>query len=105
MAFSIEGRAYLATYAIWTDPAEDERHHDWVISHTERLAALGKGVYLGDTDFTRRPDRFLSEANFRRLEEIRRRRDPDELFCSYLIAEGAELNAEPARRRYTASGR
>jgi FAD/FMN-containing dehydrogenase len=106
MAFSIEGRAYLATYAIWADPADDERHRDWVVGHTRRLAAAaGKGVYLGDTDFTRRPDRFLSDANFRRLEEIRRRRDPDRLFCSYLIAEGAELNAESDRRPYTASGR
>jgi FAD/FMN-containing dehydrogenase len=93
MAFSIEGRAYLATYAIWPDPADDERHRDWVVSHTERLArTVGKGVYLGDTDFTRRPDRFLSDENYRRLEEIRRRRDPDGLFCSYLIAEGATLN-------------
>ena len=106
MAFSIEGRAYLATYAIWPDPADDERHRDWVVRHARSLAgAVGKGVYLGDTDFTRRPDRFLSEANFRCLEEIRGRRDPDGLFCSYLIADGAELNAESDRRPYTASGR
>ena len=64
-----------------------------------RLATLGKGVYLGDTDFTRRPDRFLTEENFRRLEEIRARRDPEGRFCSYLTADGAELNAEPERRR------
>lgn len=95
MAFSIEGRAYLATYAIWPDPADDERHREWVVGHTKRLAgAVGKGVYLGDTDFTRRPDRFMSEENFRRLEEIRRRRDPEGLFCSYLIAEGATLNGD-----------
>jgi hypothetical protein len=54
-------------------------------------------VYLGDTDFTRRPDRFLSEENFRRLEDIRRQRDPDGLFCSYLIATGAMLNHDPRR--------
>ena len=103
MAFSVEGRAYIATYAIWSDPADDERHRRWVVDHTTKLSALGKGVYLGDTDFTRRSDRFLSKANFRRLEEIRERRDPDGRFCSYLIAEGAELNAEPDRRRRTAS--
>ena len=34
MAFSIEGHAYIATYAIWTDPADDERHRDWVMEHT-----------------------------------------------------------------------
>jgi FAD/FMN-containing dehydrogenase len=99
MAFSIEGRAYIATYAIWSDPADDERHRDWVVDHTSGLAELGKGVYLGDTDFTRRADRFLTDANFRRLEEIRARRDPEGRFSSYLIADGAELNAEPVGRR------
>ncbi len=103
MAFSVEGHAYLATYAIWSDPAEDEGHREWVLRHTRRLAALGKGVYLGDTDFTRRPDRFLSPENFGRLQSIRARRDPDGLFCSYLMAEGAQLNGEPDRRRGTAS--
>ena len=59
MAFSVEGHVYIASYAIWSDPADDERHRSWVVDHTTRLATLGKGVYLGDTDFTRRPDRFL----------------------------------------------
>ena len=104
MAFSVEGRAYIATYAIWPDAADDDRHRDWVVRHTNRLAAVGKGVYLGDTDFTRRADRFLSDENFRRLQDIRARRDPDGLFCSYLIADGAQLNAEPDRRQRTASG-
>ena len=103
MAFSVEGRAYIATYAVWSDPAQDERHRQWVAGHTSRLATLGKGVYLGDTDFTRRPDRFLSDENFRRLQEIRARRDPEGRFCSYLIADGAELNAEPDRRRHRSS--
>ena len=98
MAFSIEGRAYIATYAIWPDEHDDERHRAWVVDHAKRLAKLGKGVYLGDTDFTRRPDRFLSEANFARLEQLRSQRDPDGLFCSYLIAADAELNA-PAPRQ------
>jgi FAD/FMN-containing dehydrogenase len=105
MAFSIEGNAYLATYAIWTDPADDERHRDWVAAHTARLAGLGKGVYLGDTDFTKRPDQFLSARHFARLEQIRAQRDPERLFCSYLIAEGAKLNAGPARRPHTTSAR
>ena len=103
MAFSIEARAYIATYAIWTDPADDERHRDWVVDHTRRLAQLGVGVYLGDTDFTRRADRFLAPAQFARLEEIRARRDPDGRFCSYLIADGETLNA-PAPRRPVAAG-
>ena len=105
MAFSVQGRAYIATYAIWSDPAEDERHRSWVVDHTQRLAELGIGVYLGDTDFTRRPDRFLSDAGFRRLEQLRDRWDPEGRFHSYLIADGATLNAEPVRRPGTTSAR
>jgi FAD/FMN-containing dehydrogenase len=99
MAFSVEANAYLATYAIWTDPADDERHRDWVVRHTRALARYGAGVYLGDTDFTRRTDRFMAPENFARLEQIRAARDPEGRFCSYLIADGETLNAEPARRR------
>ena len=106
MAFSMEGHAYLATYAIWKDEADDQRHRSWVAGHMGRIAAnVGKGVYLGDTDFTRRPDRFMAPENFHRLQEIRAVRDPDARFCSYLIAGGAELNGEPARRPRTASDR
>ena len=39
-------------------------------------AAHGTGVYLGDTDFTRRQDRFLSDDAYRRLAAIRAARDP-----------------------------
>jgi FAD/FMN-containing dehydrogenase len=85
MAFSLEADVYLATYAIWTDPADDERHRTWVHGHHARLAReVGEGVYIGDTDFSRRPDRFMAEANFTRLQGVRRERDPDGLFVPYL---------------------
>jgi hypothetical protein len=77
MAFSLEKNVYLATYAIWPDATDDERHRDWVHGHHARLAEVGEGVYLGDSDFSRRPDAFMAEANRARLEEIRARRDPD----------------------------
>ena len=37
----------------------------------------GVGVYLGDTDFTRRQDRFRPTTATRRLEAIRAERDPE----------------------------
>ncbi len=80
MAFSLEHNVYLATYAIWTDPADDERMRDWVHGHHARLAEVGEGVYVGDSDFTRRPDRYLSDAHAARLAEVRRSRDPDGVF-------------------------
>jgi hypothetical protein len=86
MAFSLEKNVYLATYAIWSDPADDERHRGWVHDHHGRLSAVGEGVYLGDSDFSARPDRFMAEANLARLEEIRAERDPEGRFVSYLTS-------------------
>jgi hypothetical protein len=82
MAFSLEANVYLATYAIWTDPAQDEQHRAWVHGHHARLAEdVGEGVYVGDSDFTRRPDRFLLEDNAQRLAAIRSQRDTDGVFA------------------------
>jgi FAD/FMN-containing dehydrogenase len=92
MAFSIEANVYLATYVIFKDAADDDKYRRWVHERTAELAVHGEGVYLGDTDFTARADRFMSEANYARLEEIRAVRDPDGMFCSYLALPGVPLN-------------
>jgi FAD/FMN-containing dehydrogenase len=89
MAFSLQANVYLATYAIWTDPADDERHRSWVHGHYVRLAEqVGEGLYIGDSDFSRRADRFMAQDNFGRLREIRTARDPDGLFVPYLGLDG-----------------
>ena len=85
MAFSLEANVYLATYGIGTDPAEDERHRAWVHGQHARLAEqVGEGLYIGDSDFSQRPDRFMAPDNFSRLQEIRVARDPDGVFVPYL---------------------
>jgi FAD/FMN-containing dehydrogenase len=92
MAFSVEAEVYVATYAIYGDPADDARYLDWVHRRTAALAAHGSGVYLGDTDFTRRQDRFVSDDAYRRLTAIRAERDPSGRFASYLTSDPAGLN-------------
>ena len=84
MAFSVEANVYLATYVIYADEADDERYAAWVHGRTAELAGAGCGVYLGDTDFQRRHDRFVSDQAFRWLSEVRAAWDPDGVFCSYL---------------------
>lgn len=85
MAFSLQANVYIATYATWTDPDDDERHRSWVHDHHARLAErVGEGVYIGDSDFTRRPDRFLTPHNAARLQAIRGQRDIDRMFVSPL---------------------
>ena len=92
MAFSVEANVYVATYAIYTDPADDARYAGWVHRRTAALAVHGAGVYLGDTDFTRRQDRFLTGDAYRRLTAIRAERDPSGRFASYLTADPERLN-------------
>jgi FAD/FMN-containing dehydrogenase len=93
MAFSVEANVYVATYAIYTDPAQDARYAEWVHARMGALAAAhGAGVYLGDTDFTRRQDRFLADGAYRRLAAVRGARDPEGRFASWLTADPEGLN-------------
>ena len=93
LAFSVEANVYVATYLIHSDPADDEHYRDLVHALTAAVAANGGvGVYLGDTDFTRRHDRFLSDDHYARLEQIRADRDPDGVFASYLTSTPEGLN-------------
>ena len=55
-------------------------------------ARVGTGVYLGDTDFTRRHDRFMSDDAYRRLAAIRAERDPGGRIASYLTCDHEGLN-------------
>jgi FAD/FMN-containing dehydrogenase len=93
MALSVEGTGLVSTYICYDNADDDERMADFVHGSTAALAAdFGKGVYIGDTDFTRRADRFLSDQSFQRLQEIRSAWDPDYRFCGYLIDDESKLN-------------
>ena len=59
MAFSVAGQRVRRDVRDLHDAADDERYRSWVHDRTGQLARHGAGVYLGDTDFTRRQDRFL----------------------------------------------
>jgi hypothetical protein len=92
MAFSLEGNVYLASYAIWDDPALDDTCRDFVISTFRRLQPIGRGAYVGDANPVGRPDRFMAPANFDRLQQIRARHDPGGLFAAWAVAPGAITN-------------
>jgi FAD/FMN-containing dehydrogenase len=90
MAFSLQSEIYLATYVLWDDPAEDERHQAWLASVMTELEPVTVGQYLGDGDLSRRQVRFMADDNWERLQKIRAERDPDGLFVGYLAGAGAE---------------
>jgi FAD/FMN-containing dehydrogenase len=92
MAFSVEANVYVAAYVVWEDAADDERWASWLTGAMRGLEPVGAGAYTGDSDFARRPERFLSDAAFERLEEIRSARDPERLFVGYLAPPGGTPN-------------
>ena len=94
MALSVEGTGLISTYICYENAEDDEPLAEFVHGWTAELAAkFGKGVYLGDSDFTRRPDRFVSDENFERLQALRLEWDPDRRFHGYLIYDEANLNS------------
>ncbi|MFD3926099.1 FAD-binding oxidoreductase [Streptomyces sp. NPDC058614] len=91
MAFSLQSEIYCATYVIHDDPARDAELRAWLDDAMARMRPVTAGQYLGDSDFTVRQLKFMGDAQWRRLQEIRAVRDPKGLFAGYLSA-GAVTN-------------
>ena len=82
MALSVQSDLYFATYVVGEEPAQDARCRSWVTDTMDRLAPFSAGCYLGDSDLTVRPDRFMSDAAWDRFREVRADRDPGRLFAA-----------------------
>jgi FAD/FMN-containing dehydrogenase len=92
MAFSLQTGGYVATYCVYDDPVEEPAHRSWMNAVFAAAQPVTAGQYLGDSDFTNRQLRFMSDENFARLGEIIAARDPDGRFARYLAADPAALN-------------
>jgi FAD/FMN-containing dehydrogenase len=86
-ALSVYGKLYIAAFAGWTDPNDDERHVRWSTEQMRRLEPLSKGIQLADENLVNRSARYLSCENEERLERLRAEHDPDSVFHSYLTAD------------------
>lgn len=98
MALSLQTDLYFATYAVCEDPAQDAACREFVNAAMARLEPFSPGCYLGDSDFTVRPDRFMSDEAWRRYQAIRAGRDPEHRFAGYLTDGDATLNTRRAAR-------
>jgi FAD/FMN-containing dehydrogenase len=96
MALSVQTDIYFATYVVCESPSQDGLCRSWVDDTMRRLEPLSAGCYLGDSDLTVRPARFMSDEAWRRFRRIRAARDPDLLFAGYDCADESALNAAPA---------
>jgi FAD/FMN-containing dehydrogenase len=92
MAFDLQTEIYLATYVVSSDPDLDGPIREWVDSTMARMQPVTAGQYLGDSDFTNRQVRFMSDEHYDRLQQIRAAWDPDGRFVGYLAADGSRIN-------------
>lgn len=92
MAFSLQTDIYFATYVVWDDPDDDGRYQAWISDRMRELEPVTAGQYLGDSDLATRQVKFMADENWRRLNEIRARRDPGSLFVGYLAGPEGALN-------------
>ena len=87
MAFSMVGRAFVSTYAMWDDEADDAANRRWLPSVMAELEPLAIGHYLAETDLTAagsRAQRSFARPNWNRLQKLRGEVDPTGVFASYL---------------------
>jgi len=96
MALSLQTDIYFATYVVSEDLERDARCRDFVDATMTRLEPFSPGCYLGDSDFTARPEKFMSEPAWDRYQAIRADRDPERRFAGYLAADEAALNTRRA---------
>lgn len=86
MALSLPADLYFAAYVVSGTPDDDDRCRSWLNTTMARLAPHSAGCYLGDSDFTVRPDRIMSDAAWAKFQRIRAVRDPEGRFPGYLGA-------------------
>ena len=80
MAFSVEGKNYLALYGEWKHEKDDAKYANWATEHMQSMAPFSKGIQLADENLARRPARFMSDEHMARLDAIRAKYDPQGLF-------------------------
>ncbi|MYH69462.1 MAG: FAD-dependent oxidoreductase [Gammaproteobacteria bacterium] len=86
-AFSMIGSVYLACYAIWTSPEEDEINNHWVRKTMQLLEPHTKGHYINESNYVAIPSRRVnsfSRTNHRKLKYLALQHDPDNLFHTYI---------------------
>jgi len=89
MALSLQTEVYFA------GAEEDAGCREWLFNEMRRMEPLSAGYYLGDSDIPTRSARFMSDENFRRLQDLRQIYDPEGRICSYRAHAEHELNANP----------
>jgi FAD/FMN-containing dehydrogenase len=85
--FSWVADTFVGPYAIWDDEQDDARNFAWLRGFLPLIDPFAIGHYVNEIDGRGDPDRYrqcFSEANWQRLQQLRRQYDPKGVFHSYL---------------------
>ena len=83
-AFSLQAPLYISLGCIWQNEEDDERLIPWPGDQVRRLEQHAVGIQLAEENLINRAATFMAPENMERLEQLRKKYDPDGLFHSYL---------------------
>lgn len=84
MAFSMEARLYIAMYVISDEGETDIAHAKYVRGSLQLMEKYESGIQLADENLPAHPGKFMATDKYIKLEELRRKYDPEGRFYSYI---------------------
>jgi FAD/FMN-containing dehydrogenase len=91
-AFSMADRTFALCYAIWEDEADDEPNIDWLRRSVRSVEPFTVGRYIAENDLRAdgvRAQSSFAPANWERLQALKAKYDPHDLFHGYLGPQSA----------------
>jgi FAD/FMN-containing dehydrogenase len=85
--FSSIGDHYVGCFAIWDKEEDDALNFPWLDQTLPLMDPFAKGHYVNEVEARLHPERIrlcFSDANWKRLQELRRKYDPNGVFHTYL---------------------
>lgn len=85
-AFSMSARYYGGPWTMWKEEKDDAANAQWHARCLELLKPFVAGYYIGESDTVTYPHMVrdsYSEAKWKRLQELRKRYDPEGVFFDY----------------------
>jgi FAD/FMN-containing dehydrogenase len=85
--FSSIAKHYVGCFAIWDEDKDDARNFKWLDQSISLMDPFARGHYVNEVEVRLRPGRIrycYSDAAWKRLQELRKKYDPNGVFHTYL---------------------
>lgn len=85
--FSSIAKHYVGCFAIWDEERDDDANFQWLDQTLPLMDPFAKGHYVNEVEARRHPERIracFSEVNWKRLQDLRKKHDPEGVFHTYL---------------------